>query len=70
MTIPLSLVGQMWLNDQTSTAVYWVGALVVVGSFVFVNHESKEEEKGEPGDERIIPIVVVVDHDERGDEVV
>ncbi|KAF7909573.1 uncharacterized protein EAF01_003291 [Botrytis porri] len=70
MTIPLSLVGQMWLNDQTSTAIYWVGALVVVGSFVFVNHESKDEEKGEPGDGRTIPIVIVVDHDERRDEVV
>lgn len=64
MTIPLSLVGQMWLNDQTSTGIYWVGALVVVGSFVFVNHESKEEEKIEWGGERIIPIVVVVDLDE------
>ncbi|KAA8567931.1 hypothetical protein EYC84_008369 [Monilinia fructicola] len=65
MTIPLSLVGQMWLNDQTSTGVYWVGALVVVGSFVFVNHESKEEEKPEPVGHRIIPIVVIEDHDER-----
>ncbi|APA11118.1 hypothetical protein SS1G_03129 [Sclerotinia sclerotiorum 1980 UF-70] len=70
MTIPLSLVGQMWLNEQTSTGVYWVGALVVVGSFVFVNHESKEEEKREAGDERIIPIVVVVDHDAGASEAV
>lgn len=70
MTIPLSLVGQMWLNDQTSTGVYWVGALVVVGSFVFVNHESKEEEKPEPVGHRIIPIVVIEDHDERRVETV
>ncbi|PQE21807.1 vacuolar membrane protein [Rutstroemia sp. NJR-2017a BVV2] len=47
MTIPLSLIGQMWLNEQYSNGIYWVGALVVVGSFVFVNHESKDEdEKG------------------------
>ncbi|QSZ37235.1 hypothetical protein DSL72_009329 [Monilinia vaccinii-corymbosi] len=70
MTIPLSLVGQLWLNDQTSTGVYWVGALVVLASFVFVNHESKEEEKKGPVVEErtIIPVVIVVDHDERGDD--
>ncbi|RAL68401.1 hypothetical protein DID88_007132 [Monilinia fructigena] len=70
MTIPLSLVGQMWLNKQTSTGVYWAGALIVVGSFVFVNHESKEEEKREPADQRTIPTVVVEDHDERRVEAV
>ncbi|KAK5167755.1 uncharacterized protein LTR77_007454 [Saxophila tyrrhenica] len=45
LTIPLSLVGQMVLNAQTATAIYWVGAVVVVASFVFVNHEEKKEEE-------------------------
>ena len=44
MTIPLSLVGQMILNSQTATVLYWIGALVVVLSFVFVNHEEKNEQ--------------------------
>ncbi|PSK42923.1 hypothetical protein B9Z65_6877 [Elsinoe australis] len=37
-TIPLSLIGQVVLNGQTSSWVYWVGALVVVLSFVIVNN--------------------------------
>lgn len=45
MTIPLSLIGQMILSDQYSSALYWVGAFVVLLSFLFINHESKEEEK-------------------------
>lgn len=43
MTIPLSLVGQMVLNSQTASPLYWVGACTVVVSFLFVNHESKDE---------------------------
>lgn len=39
MTIPLSLIGQILLNGQHSSFVYWLGACVVVLSFVFVNHE-------------------------------
>lgn len=46
MTIPLSLVGQVVLNGQRASALYWVGAVVVVGSFVFVNEEEKKEEEG------------------------
>lgn len=42
MTIPLSLVGQVVLNGQRASALYWVGAVVVVGSFVFVNEEEKK----------------------------
>ncbi|KAK8248957.1 hypothetical protein IWZ00DRAFT_489913 [Phyllosticta capitalensis] len=46
MTIPCSLIGQMVINGQTSDWVYWLGAIVVLGSFVFINHEeSKEEEE-------------------------
>ncbi|KAF2723665.1 hypothetical protein K431DRAFT_282762 [Polychaeton citri CBS 116435] len=48
MTIPLSLVGQMVLNNQTSGWLYWVGALVVVLSFLFVNEEEKKEEVEAP----------------------
>ncbi|KAK3066319.1 hypothetical protein LTS18_001820 [Coniosporium uncinatum] len=47
MTIPLSLVGQMYLDGQTSTGLYWVGAIVVLLSFVFVNHEEKLDEREE-----------------------
>ncbi|KAF2225956.1 hypothetical protein BDZ85DRAFT_192759 [Elsinoe ampelina] len=46
-TIPLSLVGQVLLNGQTSSWVYWVGAGVVVGSFVIVSGgEAVEETHG------------------------
>lgn len=44
MTIPLSLIGQIVLNSQTASPIYWVGALVVVLSFVFVNQEEKKDE--------------------------
>ena len=43
LTIPLSLVGQMILNSQTSSLAYWIGAGIVFLSFIFINHESKEE---------------------------
>ncbi|KAF2863109.1 hypothetical protein K470DRAFT_201856, partial [Piedraia hortae CBS 480.64] len=36
MTIPLSLVGQIVINSQTVSLLYWIGAAVVVVSFVFV----------------------------------
>lgn len=44
MTIPLSLIGQMVLSAQYSSALYWVGALVVLLSFLAINHESNDEE--------------------------
>ncbi|KAK5117756.1 hypothetical protein LTR85_008731 [Meristemomyces frigidus] len=44
MTIPLSLVGQIVLNSQTASPLYWVGALLVVLSFVFVSQEEKRAE--------------------------
>lgn len=43
-TIPLSLIGQLLINNQTSPAIYWLGACVVVLSFVFVNHEEAQDE--------------------------
>ncbi len=45
LTIPLSLIGQMILNAQNSSAAYWIGAGIVFLSFVFINHESKDEEE-------------------------
>ena len=45
MTIPLSLIGQIVLNDQKASPLYWVGAVAVVLSFVFVSEEEKQEEE-------------------------
>ena len=47
LTIPLSLIGEMIQYAQYSSWVYWVGAGIVFISFVFVNHESKEDEDKE-----------------------
>ena len=44
LSIPLSLVGQMVLHSQTSTVLYWIGAIIVVLSFIVVNHEDKAGE--------------------------
>lgn len=44
MTIPLSLIGEMLLNNQTATVLYWIGACVVIVSFLFINHEEKVDE--------------------------
>jgi solute carrier family 35, member F5 len=48
MTIPLALLGQMIIQSQYSSALYWVGAVVVLGSFVFINYESKTEATPSP----------------------
>ena len=45
LTIPLSLVGEMIIQGRFESWVYWVGACVVVGSFIFVDREEKEDEK-------------------------
>ncbi|KAL8999334.1 MAG: hypothetical protein Q9169_001760 [Polycauliona sp. 2 TL-2023] len=44
LTIPLSLIGQIILNGQTSSGLYWVGAGIVFLSFLFINYESKQQE--------------------------
>ena len=44
LTIPLSLVGQMVLNAQSSSPAYWLGAVVVLLAFLFLNYESEEDE--------------------------
>lgn len=41
LTIPLSLVGQIFLQGVTSSALYWAGAAIVFLSFLVVNHESQ-----------------------------
>lgn len=57
LTIPLSLVGQMVLDKQYSSPLYWVGAAVMVVSFLFINHEdTKEEEVGMQGEEPLFSI--------------
>ncbi|KAJ4362268.1 hypothetical protein N0V83_010361 [Neocucurbitaria cava] len=45
LTIPLSLVGQMVLDAQYASALYWVGAGIMVLSFLFINHEEKRDEE-------------------------
>ncbi|KZL82954.1 vacuolar membrane protein [Colletotrichum incanum] len=51
LTIPLSLVGEMIQYSQYSSWVYWAGAAVVLISFLFINHESHEDESGDNGPE-------------------
>lgn len=53
MTIPLSLIGQMIISKQYSSALYWVGALIVLLSFLFINHESRDEDEPHPRREGI-----------------
>ncbi|KAI5285625.1 hypothetical protein KEM52_002363 [Ascosphaera acerosa] len=50
LTIPLSLVGQMFIQNQYASFVYWVGAAFVFCSFLIVNHESEAESSGEVPD--------------------
>lgn len=45
LTIPLSLVGEMFVQGRVEGWVYWVGAAVVAGGFVVVDGEEKREEK-------------------------
>ena len=57
LTIPLSLVGQMVLDKQYSSPLYWVGAAIMVVSFLFINHEdTKEEESGTQGEEPLFSV--------------
>lgn len=47
LTIPLSLIGEMIQYAQYSSWIYWVGAGIVLISFLFINHESTETEEKE-----------------------
>ncbi|KUI64298.1 hypothetical protein VM1G_11104 [Cytospora mali] len=51
LTIPLSLIGEMIQYSQYSSWIYWVGAGIVLVSFLFINHESVEgdEKEGQAG---------------------
>lgn len=44
LTIPLSLVGEMVIQGRYEGWLYWLGAGIVVGSFVFVDREEREDE--------------------------
>lgn len=50
LTIPLSLVGQIIIQGQYASALYWVGAAIVFLSFLVVNHESKTLDEGSAGE--------------------
>lgn len=57
LTIPLSLIGQMVLDKQYSSPLYWVGAIIMVISFIFINHEDKkDEESGLQGAEPVLSV--------------
>lgn len=47
LTIPLSLIGEMIQYSQYSSWIYWVGAGIVLVSFLFINHESGEGDEKE-----------------------
>ena len=49
LTIPLSLVGQIILQEQYASPLYWVGATIVFLSFLVVNKESQSQEEEQPG---------------------
>jgi solute carrier family 35 protein F5 len=49
LTIPLSLVGQIILQGQYASAIYWVGAGIVLLSFLLVNHESSTSDNNTSG---------------------
>ncbi|KAL4931496.1 uncharacterized protein BDV17DRAFT_238443 [Aspergillus undulatus] len=46
LTIPLSLVGQIFLQGEYASLTYWLGATVVFVSFLVVNHESGDDAQG------------------------
>jgi solute carrier family 35, member F5 len=48
LTIPLSLIGQIIIDSQYVTFTYWVGAGIVLLSFIFINHEESKDENVPP----------------------
>ena len=46
LTIPLSLVGELVVQGRSESVVYWIGAIIVVCSFVFVDREEVKEGHG------------------------
>lgn len=47
LTIPLSLIGEMVQYAQYSSWLYWVGAAIVLVSFLFINQESTDVDEKE-----------------------
>lgn len=45
LNIPVSLIGQMVQYEQSSGLVYWIGAAIVLLSFVFVARESQDSDE-------------------------
>jgi len=43
LTIPMSLLGQMIFNAQSSSVMYWIGSVIVIASFLIINYESMRE---------------------------
>ena len=43
LTIPLSLIGQIIINAQSASLLYWIGAGIVFLSFILINHEGRKE---------------------------
>lgn len=56
LTIPLSLVGQIVLQSQYASPLYWVGAAIVFLSFLVVNHESKTQDEAASSGETERPL--------------
>ncbi|KAI1175473.1 hypothetical protein F4777DRAFT_550067 [Nemania sp. FL0916] len=46
LNIPVSLIGEMIQYGQYSSFTYWIGAVIVVISFLFINNESHEIDSG------------------------
>jgi solute carrier family 35, member F5 len=49
LTIPLSLVGELVIQGRSESVVYWMGAVIVICSFVFVDREEVKEERRDGG---------------------
>lgn len=58
LTIPLSLIAQIILSSQYSSAMYWVGAGVVLLSFLFINHETQQDGGNSDGREDFLATAV------------
>ncbi len=50
LTIPLSLVGELIVQGRSESVVYWIGAIIVVCSFLFVNREEVNDGHHHDGD--------------------
>ncbi len=43
LSIPLSILGQIFINAQGSTVPNWIGAGIVLVAFILVNREERED---------------------------